>query len=924
MTLHEAIKQVLLDSKRSMTATEIAGIINSAGLYKRGDNKSVPPSQINSRVNNYLELFEKNGKQISLFHISETQVQFALWKILDSQRGELIHGSDSLSNVITIPLCFFFKRILDNVDLLINTFHKPLQIICDYNGFLQFLGLLEETYPDLKLIISEISLELNKQRNFNLEKLLTDLTEIDLRRSHLPDKVFSELYINIIGTVSKRNFNLGLFTTPDTLAELIAGLAILFPLRSIYNPATGIGTLPVMIRRNNQSIEFFFKGEEINSHTYLLAFTNLIINKININDFHLFDSLKIVLKKQYDLIVCNPPVNAILSKEYSWKDLPSTNKSHLVFLGSILSKLKSKGRAIILMPEGFLFSQDNIEKEFKRYILNHSLLEGIISLPAGLFLPDSGIKTSLLILNSNRINEFTYLIDAENLYLLNKPEKNEINLETKKIISIIQSSFKDVSKHEIEDQLSEPVSYYHSDYFAIKNLNPQELNLSVKRYLLEDNPSSDTKNWVRLGDVFDYYWQSTKGHDTKYINTSGLNVNYFDFKLDISKQPFEIKPGSYLDKEAVLIGSIVGSYKPSYFDGSEPVVISQNIHILTLKPSFKNKILPEYIIYELANKSFIEKLDRFATGSTSLKRVSKADLLNARIYLPSIEEQASILNTKKEAIIDLKTNEVANLKGQLNLPQKEIPDYLGFVEHELGNIAGGVNNYVKTLKSFIKTKNIDFELKVTERRNSLSVKEVFESLERNMADIKSLLDNLKKILEVSNASLNLAETNYFKFISEECSKQNHVLSGFRIIIGTGNNNKDLDSATLLIDRDLFTLVIRNFLINSAKHGYVKDEINKTIFINLTEDEDFKYLNLMNNGNPFPKSITQDSFVEFGKRSGDTQGSGLGGFIMAQIVKKHGGKLTVITEERIMHISSESQKEVLKMGVYIQIQLPKNI
>jgi type I restriction enzyme M protein len=924
MTLHEAIRQVLIESKQALTAADIADKINTDGLYKRGDNKPVPPSQINARISNYPELFDKEGKLISLFHISETQVQVALWKVMDSQRNKLAHGPGPLSHILLIPLSFFFKRILDNIDLLKNTFHNIPQLICNYDGFLNFLELLQDKYPDLKIILTELIPDLVKEKNLDLEKLLTDLADIDFRRISLPDNVFSELYFNIIGILAKRNFNLGLFTTPNTLAELMAGLATLFPIRNIYNPAAGVGTLPAMIKRKNQSLEFFFKGEEINSHAYLLAFTNLIINRINIDDFHLSDSLKVVLQKHYDLIICNPPVNAILPHKYSWKDLPSTNKSHLVFLGSILSKLKSKGRAIILMPEGFLFGQDNIEKEYKRYILSHSLLEGIISLPAGLFLPDSGIKTSLLILNSNKINEFTYLIDAENFYLLNKPEKNEINIETEKIISIIHSSIKDVSKYEGEEQLSEPIPSYPSDYFAIKSLNPQDLNLSVKRYLVEDNPVSDTKNWFRLGDLFDYYWQSTKGHDTKYINTSSLNINYFDYRLNTSGLPNVIKPGSYLDKEAVLIGSIAGSYKPSYFDGSEPLVISQNIHILTLKPSFKNKILPEYIIYELANKSFTEKLDRLATGSTSLKRVSKADLLNARIYLPSIEEQASILNTKKEAIINLKTNEVTNLKGQMNLPQKEIPDYLGFIEHEFGNIAGGVNNYVKTLKSFIKAQNIDFEIKVTDRRNSLSVKEVFESLERNMADIKSLLDNLKKILEVSNASLKLEETNYFKFISEECSKQNHILSGLRIIIGTGNNNKDLDKATLLIDRDLFTLVIRNFLINSAKHGYVKEEINKTIFISLTEDEDFKYLNLMNNGNPFPKSITPDSFVEFGKRGGDTQGSGLGGFIMAQIVKKHGGKLTVITEKRIMQISSGSLKEALKIGVYIQIQLPKNI
>ena len=60
MTLHEAIKQVLEDNGRPMSAREIADEVNRRNLYQRGDGSPVPGSQIHARVKNYPALFQKN------------------------------------------------------------------------------------------------------------------------------------------------------------------------------------------------------------------------------------------------------------------------------------------------------------------------------------------------------------------------------------------------------------------------------------------------------------------------------------------------------------------------------------------------------------------------------------------------------------------------------------------------------------------------------------------------------------------------------------------------------------------------------------------------------------------------------------------------------------------------------------------------
>src|SRR4051812_45124585 len=65
LTLHEALAEVLEASGNSgMTARELADAINERGLYAKRDGSPVEANQVQARVNNYRELFEKDGSLI--------------------------------------------------------------------------------------------------------------------------------------------------------------------------------------------------------------------------------------------------------------------------------------------------------------------------------------------------------------------------------------------------------------------------------------------------------------------------------------------------------------------------------------------------------------------------------------------------------------------------------------------------------------------------------------------------------------------------------------------------------------------------------------------------------------------------------------------------------------------------------------------
>lgn len=67
LTLHEALARVLEDGgNEGMTARELADTVNRRGLYRKRNGSPVEVNQVHARINNYGDLFEKDGPKIRL------------------------------------------------------------------------------------------------------------------------------------------------------------------------------------------------------------------------------------------------------------------------------------------------------------------------------------------------------------------------------------------------------------------------------------------------------------------------------------------------------------------------------------------------------------------------------------------------------------------------------------------------------------------------------------------------------------------------------------------------------------------------------------------------------------------------------------------------------------------------------------------
>ncbi|WP_210731787.1 restriction endonuclease subunit S [Sphingomonas sp. PAMC26645] len=101
-----------------------------------------------------------------------------------------------------------------------------------------------------------------------------------------------------------------------------------------------------------------------------------------------------------DVILANPPFMSPKGgiKPHNRFQVAS-KRSEVLFVDYMAEHLTPNGRAAIVVPEGIIFQGQSAYCELRRMLVEGRYLAAVISLPAGVFNPYSGVKTSILILD---------------------------------------------------------------------------------------------------------------------------------------------------------------------------------------------------------------------------------------------------------------------------------------------------------------------------------------------------------------------------------------------------------------------------------------------------------------------------------------------------------------------------------------------
>lgn len=236
-----------------------------------------------------------------------------------------------------------------------------------------------------------------------------------------------DLYEYLLSKLASAGQN-GQFRTPRHIIQMMVEMVAPTPTDTICDPACGTAGFLVAsneyLRQHHPEIftnpklrhhyeEGMFHGFDFDSTMLRVAAMNMMLHGIENPTIMNRDSLaegssgmsnnisdnSEGSSDAYSLILANPPFAGSLDYESTAKDLQAvvkTKKTELLFLALFLRLLKLGGRAAVVVPDGVLFGSSKAHKKLRQMLVEEQKLDGVISMPSGVFKPYAGVSTAIL------------------------------------------------------------------------------------------------------------------------------------------------------------------------------------------------------------------------------------------------------------------------------------------------------------------------------------------------------------------------------------------------------------------------------------------------------------------------------------------------------------------------------------------------
>ena len=264
-----------------------------------------------------------------------------------------------------------------------------------------------------------------------------------------------DLYEYMLGKIATAGQN-GQFRTPRHIIKLMVDMTAPTPKDVICDPACGTAGFLIAaseslidnhgdaIYKNEKSRRKFnsgtFHGYDFDSTMLRIGSMNMLLHGVENPDIRYKDSLSQSDEddaERFSLVLANPPFAGSLDYESTAKDLlqvVKTKKTELLFLTLFLRLLQTGGRAAVIVPDGVLFGSSKAHKTLRKNLVEEQKLDGVISMPSGVFKPYAGVSTAILFFTKTNSggtdNVWFYDMQADGYSLDDKrtpqPEKGDL------------------------------------------------------------------------------------------------------------------------------------------------------------------------------------------------------------------------------------------------------------------------------------------------------------------------------------------------------------------------------------------------------------------------------------------------------------------------------------------------------------------
>ncbi|MEO8721434.1 MAG: N-6 DNA methylase [Ginsengibacter sp.] len=432
-----------------------------------------------------------------------------------------------------------------------------------------------------------------------------------------------------------------------------------------------------------------FRGYDISPDMVRLSLVNMYLHGFTAPNIYEYDTLTSEDRwnEYFDIIMANPPFMSPKGGIKPHKKFTiQANRSELLFVDYIAEHIHPvTGRAGIIVPEGIIFQSANAYKALRKMLVDKKYLYAVVSLPAGIFQPYSGVKTSILFIDKNiakktdnilfvKIDNDGFDLGAQRRAI----DKNDLTgaltilQKTKNLVEEGKNDYKNSFEEWIKNNTNPLIQKIIAQAVTKKKIGEKgDYNLSVDRYRVNENAKQSEFEMVRLGDVCK---TSSGGTPLKskleYFENGNIpwlrsgevaQGHVYNCELFITEKGLKNSSAKLFPINTVLVamyGATAGQVGILKFEAST------NQAVCGILPN--EKILPEFLYLVLKSKK--EYLISLSSGGAQ-PNISQGIINDLDIPVPPLSIQQQIVSKIEsyQAIINGAKQVVENYKPQIDI-----------------------------------------------------------------------------------------------------------------------------------------------------------------------------------------------------------------------------------------------------------------
>src|SRR6266540_3933152 len=385
-----------------------------------------------------------------------------------------------------------------------------------------------------------------------------------------------------------------------------------------------------------QKVYSNLSGYDVTDLMVKLSKVNLFLHGFPDPAIHIYDTLTNDARwnEKADLILANPPFmtpKGGVSPHTKFR--VSATRSEVLFTDYIAEHLTPDGRGGVIVPNGIVATMQNAYVKLRRFLIEDSLV-AVVSLPAGVFKPYSGVKTSILFLDkklARKIDNILFLKISADGFDLGDQRRPIPENDLPEAERIVKAWFQGTAA-ELGEMTVHWTTASKSELLAQRHCSLQA------EPLFGIQATKSDFEIVRLGDVAKIVSGQSPPGDS--YNESGNGLPFYQGKADFGE--VWLKPPrvwtTKVTKRALRDDVLMSVRAPVGPVNLCPQEICVGRGLAAIRP--RDALLRDYLFYFLKNNQ-----TRIQGGDGAVfPSISREQIAGIEMPLPSLEQQQQIVS----------------------------------------------------------------------------------------------------------------------------------------------------------------------------------------------------------------------------------------------------------------------------------------